>query len=155
MMPPWKQKQLAGLAAVPSPAVADICATSSARGMTLAKEGFPVLVAPSSVREYSAAEHLTVKDMLPAHRRILERIVSSIYAITAAELEPEGERRGESIRTRDPNLNFLIDGQRGSGKTSLLYTTHRFLNHLDYDSDRTLLDSVDPDSSLYLSLIHI
>ena len=47
-MPPWKQRELAGLAAVPSPAVAQICAQSSARGKTLAKAlSVDRLVSPS------------------------------------------------------------------------------------------------------------
>lgn len=89
-------------------------------------------------RRYGVTENHHLKDMLPRHRDILRRTVLSIYQIGETEAARENNVRfGENARAaeakyladihrREPAFTFLIDGPRGSGKTSITLTIRHF-----------------------------
>lgn len=81
-----------------------------------------------------------INEMLPKHRKVLQRISRTIRHLARIEAQRENEmnfaaRNGSDsyiadVLRREPIFTFLIDGLRGAGKTSLAITIRHFLEKL-------------------------
>jgi hypothetical protein len=73
------------------------------------------------------------KDLFRSQLTILRRVLTGIYVIADREARNETDGKTENGREQDvhhPHQVFLIDGARGSGKTSLLLTIQHNLKYL-------------------------
>ena len=91
-----------------------------------------------SAKRFGVSEFTRIEDLLPKQKKILRRVMTQILQIASDEdrhIEEKFPLRDSDkfdayltdIKRRDPVFTFLIDGIRGSGKTSLAKTILGFL----------------------------
>ena len=97
----------------------------------------------------SGASELQLESMLDSQKKILKRVVFDIHQIAQQSNylqegvadgfhtggSPESVDYNQLIETAHPSLSFLIDGPRGSGKTSLILTIRRVIWELGRPED--------------------
>lgn len=92
-----------------------------------------------------ACQFHKLEQLLPGQEAIVTRIVLHLREIADRETDNEQEHEqnyAEYVSTRHPSRVFLIDGPRGSGKTSVTLTIRGFLDQL---GRQTVTPDINPD----------
>ena len=82
----------------------------------------------------TGAAEIPLSELLDRQKKIFHRVLNAVHLIAATEAEKE-RTVGKSayvklLNTDRPSYVFLIDGPRGSGKTSLTLTLRKYLSAL-------------------------
>ncbi len=85
---------------------------------------------PETLFDEGAQRVLESQDLLARQRTSFDAILKGIWQISMAGLDTRTEKVQPEESYRHPHYVFVIDGKRGSGKTSLLLTLHHYLNHM-------------------------
>lgn len=101
-------------------------------------------------RRYGVTENHDVSTLLDKHREILRDTLEAFLAIGRAEADLEhqqwmrdnsGNVYRSDIERREPVFSFIIDGTRGSGKTSLVRAIRYFSEVLCRRADSNIADA--------------